>query len=70
MARNRTERGRDCVFPTGEYYNPLTAATSSVNKFQDDDYLLSGGNNEMYRSQPQLDNITNFTTRTLESDLP
>ncbi len=68
-----------CVAPSGEYYNPFTTFSpagsaptlSVVNKFQDDlclqtQYSTPG----IYGSQPQLDNLTNFTTRTLQSDLP
>ncbi len=54
------------VYPSGAYYNPLSTSVPSVDKFQDDDYVGT----PVYRSQPQLDNITNFTTRTFESDLP
>jgi len=72
------------VFPSGEAYNPLFAFSpsgdfvtiSASGKFQDDlvigSVYLSPPNQAytLYSAQPQLDNITNFSTRTLESDLP
>lgn len=68
------------VFPSGEYYNPFATFTpagsaptiSSIDKFQDDlciQVQYSGGATT-YSAQPQLDNITNFSSRSLESDLP
>jgi prepilin-type N-terminal cleavage/methylation domain-containing protein len=68
------------VYPSGEYYNPFTSFTpagafstvSSVDKFQDDLCIQThySGGATTYTFQPQLDNITNFTTRTFEADLP
>ena len=68
------------VYPSGELYNPFSgftpagafASVSSVDKYQDDNCLETYySSNRIYASsQPQLDNITNFATRTLESDLP
>ena len=61
------------VYASGEFYNPLNttlggtfATLTPQGKYQDD--LVAGGT--FYSAQPQLDNITNFSTRTLESDLP
>ncbi len=59
------------IYPSGGYYNPLSTTVFSVDKFQDDECLVKHySGSQVYRSQPQLDNITNFTTRTFESDLP
>ncbi|MEM8669564.1 MAG: type II secretion system protein [Planctomycetota bacterium] len=67
------------VFPSGQYYNPFVAFTppgpygtvSEVNKYQDDLCLAQQyGLPAVYRVDNQLDNITNFSTRTLEGDLP
>ena len=66
------------VYPSGQFYNPFTTFTpagpypslSGADKYQDDLYLSQSGAAEVYKSQPQLDNVTNFTTRTLGSDLP
>ena len=55
-----------CIFPTGGYYNPFNATASATTKYQDDLQLGS----QIYNAQPQLDNITNFSTSDLESDLP
>jgi len=58
------------IFPTGGYYNPFIDTTStspsSTTKYQDDLELGT----QTYNAQPQLDNITNFSTSDLESDLP
>jgi hypothetical protein len=66
------------VFRNGKAYNPFTFSGSgntitAQDKFADDDIFKRelGGTTAPYSNlQPQLDNITNFTTRTLESDLP
>ncbi len=69
------------VYPSGEAYCPLLDFTSTsygtfttitaVNKFNDDQVLQRNyAASAVYRANPQLDNITNFTTRTIESDLP
>ncbi len=68
------------VFPSGEYYNPFATFTpsgafatiSSVDKYQDDLCLQKqySGSSVYRSSQPQLDNVTNFSSRTLGSDLP
>lgn len=68
------------VYPGGQYYNPFASfspagkysTVASVEKFQDDECLKVhyGGGASVYSAQPQLDNITNFTSRTLEADLP
>lgn len=54
------------VYSTGGYYNPFVATASTTTKYQDD---LENGS-RLYSAQPQLDNITNFSTSSLESDLP
>lgn len=68
-----------CVYPMGTYYNPFVAfapagsytTISSVNKYQDNDaFITYYGGAAAYTTQPQLDNITNFSSSTLESDLP
>ncbi len=72
--------GAVSVFPTGTYYNPFAAfvpagpsgTITETDKYQDDDAFMDyfGGTAEVYFAQPQLDNITNFSTSTLENDLP
>jgi prepilin-type N-terminal cleavage/methylation domain-containing protein len=52
------------VYPTGEYYNPFRAAPYSTTKYQDD---LQAGKT-IYNAQPQLDNVTNFSSSSLEAD--
>lgn len=51
------------LYPTGGFANAL-GATSSSTKYADPESIYGAENT------PQLDNITNFSTRTLESDLP
>ncbi|MFK8112773.1 MAG: type II secretion system protein [Rubripirellula sp.] len=68
------------VYPSGEYYNPFASfspagafpTVSSISKFQDDLCINRqyGGPQTTYSAQPQLDNVTNFATRSLQSDLP
>jgi len=72
--------GGVCVFPTGSYYNPFATfvpagpfgTITATAKYQDDDAFVDffGGPGDVYFAQPQLDNITNFSTSTLENDLP
>ena len=54
------------VYPSGLYYNPFSSTVKETPRYQDDEYI----GNSLYTFQPQLDNVTNFCTRTLESDLP
>ncbi len=65
------------AYPSGKAYNILGLPSSGVSisakdKYADDDIFRSdfGNSSAPYLNlQPQLDNITNFSTRTLESDL-
>ncbi len=67
------------VYPSGEAYNPLHSfmppgvfsTVTSADKYNDDVILKEYyGSAPVYRAYPQYDNVTNFTTRTIESDLP
>lgn len=54
------------IFPSGGYYSPFLATAPVTTKYQDDLQNAS----KLYGAQPQLDNVTNFSTSTLEADLP
>lgn len=53
------------IYPTGQFANARgeLAGSGSQNKYEDSESVYSS-------DKPQFDNVTNFSTRTLESDLP
>ncbi|TWT82017.1 Type II secretion system protein G precursor [Planctomycetes bacterium CA13] len=62
------------IYSVGRAYNPFATTTQattmeSLQRYQDNETAKAFGGSEVYISNPQLDNVTNFSTRTLESDL-
>ncbi|GAB5516368.1 type II secretion system protein [Rhodopirellula baltica] len=67
------------MFTTGQFYNPFglpaaisgtPANLSSVDRYQDGYAYEKMGGSSPYTTRPMLDNVTNFSTSTLDSDLP
>ncbi|MCC9644421.1 prepilin-type N-terminal cleavage/methylation domain-containing protein [Rhodopirellula sp. JC740] len=67
------------MFPSGRFFSPFGLPTaisgspanvSDIDKYQDGFAYEKSVGSSPYTSQPMLGNITNFSTSTLESDLP